>query len=181
MACNLATCLDAAPQMPYSLYTSYKKCSVPSTWNCTWPLSIWNIASSGHYELKIAFTSTREREVKVCSGMVSLMIVKMTVFTVVKKNKMHVFEQPITLWWLANTDVWLSLKNHLRGALPLERVLLLLKPFKMYFQWPISQIPQCIRHISHNAAFCNRNVYISVTKWCYWGIWDWCIVGFIQV
>ena len=45
----------------YSLYTSYKKCSVPSTWNCTWPLSIWNIASSGHYELKIAFSSTRER------------------------------------------------------------------------------------------------------------------------
>ena len=24
---------------------------------------------------------------------------------------------------------------------------------------PISQLPQCIRHISHNAAFCNRNVH----------------------
>ena len=29
----------------------------------------------------------------------------------------------------------------------------------------ISQIPQCIRQISHNAPFCNRNVYISVTEW----------------
>ena len=29
---------------------------------------------------------------------------------------------------------------------------------------PIWQIPQCIRQISHNAPFCNRNVHISVTK-----------------
>ena len=31
---------------------------------------------------------------------------------------------------------------------------------------PISQIPQCASPISHNASFCNRNVHISVTKWC---------------
>ena len=33
---------------------------------------------------------------------------------------------------------------------------------------PISQIPQCIRQISKNAPFCNRNVHvhISVTKCC---------------
>ena len=29
-----------------------------------------------------------------------------------------------------------------------------------------SQIPQCIRQISHKAPFSNRNVHISVTKWC---------------
>ena len=40
---------------------------------------------------------------------------------------------------------------------------------------PISRIPECIRHISHNAPFCN-----SVTKWCIagygtdasWDLWD---------
>ena len=31
---------------------------------------------------------------------------------------------------------------------------------------PSSQIPQCIRQISHNAPFCNRNVHISVSSWC---------------
>ena len=31
---------------------------------------------------------------------------------------------------------------------------------------PISQIPQCTSPMSHNAPFCNRNVDISVTKWC---------------
>ena len=41
----------------------------------------------------------------------------------------------------------------------------------------ISQIPQCIRQISHNAPLCNRNVHISVTKWCIVGredgaLWD---------
>ena len=30
----------------------------------------------------------------------------------------------------------------------------------------IAQIPLCTSHISHNASFCNRNVHISVTKWC---------------
>ena len=45
---------------------------------------------------------------------------------------------------------------------------------------PISQIPECICAISHNATFCNRNVHISVTKWCImgyvcdalWDLWD---------
>ena len=31
---------------------------------------------------------------------------------------------------------------------------------------PVSQIPQCTSPVSHNASFCNRNVHISVTKWC---------------
>ena len=44
---------------------------------------------------------------------------------------------------------------------------------------PILQIPQCIRRIYHNASFCNRNVHISVTKWCIVGngtgaLWDLC-------
>ena len=46
---------------------------------------------------------------------------------------------------------------------------------------PQFQIPQCIWMISHNESFCNRNVHISVTKWCivgygtgvWWGLWDW--------
>ena len=48
---------------------------------------------------------------------------------------------------------------------------------------PISQIPQCISQISHNAPFCNRNVH-TCAHFCYkmvhCGIWDWCIVGFVQ-
>ena len=47
----------------------------------------------------------------------------------------------------------------------------------------ISQIPQCISQISHNAPFCNRNVHTGA-HFCYkmvnCGIWDWCIVGFVQ-
>ena len=43
----------------------------------------------------------------------------------------------------------------------------------------MSQILQCIRQISHNAPFCNRNVHISVTKRCIVGyrtgaLWDLC-------
>ena len=34
---------------------------------------------------------------------------------------------------------------------------------------PTSQIRQCIRQISHDAPFCNRNVHISVAKWCIMG------------
>ena len=44
---------------------------------------------------------------------------------------------------------------------------------------PISQIPQCTSPISHNASFCNRNVHISVTKWCIVG-YLWYIVGFVR-
>ena len=67
------------------------------------------------------------------------------------------------------------------------------------------QVPQCIKHISHNSAFCNRMcVHISVTIWCivgyesgklqpctdknyvyhrindFWILESWCIVGFVQ-
>ena len=48
---------------------------------------------------------------------------------------------------------------------------------------PISQIPQCIWQISHNAPFWNRNVH-TCAHFCYkmvhCGIWDWCIMGFAQ-
>ena len=51
---------------------------------------------------------------------------------------------------------------------------------------PISQISQCIgkcTNASHNAPFCNRNVH-KCAHFCYkmvhCGIWDWCIVGFMQ-
>ena len=44
----------------------------------------------------------------------------------------------------------------------------------------VAQIPQCTSFVSHNAPFCNRNVHISVTKWCIvgylstalWDLWD---------
>ena len=44
---------------------------------------------------------------------------------------------------------------------------------------PISQIPKCIRQISHNATFCNRNVH-TCAHFCYkllhCGIWHRCIL-----
>ena len=47
-----------------------------------------------------------------------------------------------------------------------------------------SQIPQCIRLLSHNAPLCNRNVHICA-HFCYnvvhCGIVVWCIVGFVTV
>ena len=49
--------------------------------------------------------------------------------------------------------------------------------------WPISQIPQCIRQISHNATFCNRNVH-TCAHFCYkmlhCGMWHRCILGFVR-
>ena len=48
---------------------------------------------------------------------------------------------------------------------------------------PISQIPQRICAISHNAAFCNRNVHMCA-HFCYkmlhCGISVWCILGFVR-
>ena len=48
----------------------------------------------------------------------------------------------------------------------------------------VSQTPQyIIRQISLDAPFCNRNVH-TYEHFCYQmvhcGIWDWCIVGFVQ-
>ena len=48
---------------------------------------------------------------------------------------------------------------------------------------PISEIPQCIGQIYHNAPFCNRNVHTCEHygyKMMHCEIWDWCIVGFAQ-
>ena len=48
---------------------------------------------------------------------------------------------------------------------------------------PISQIPQCIIQISHNATFCNRNEH-TCAHFCYkmlhCGIWHICILGFVR-
>ena len=47
---------------------------------------------------------------------------------------------------------------------------------------PISQIPECICDISHNAPFCNRNVHMSA-HFCYkmvhCGVWHRYILGFV--
>ena len=46
----------------------------------------------------------------------------------------------------------------------------------------ISQIPQCIRQIYHNAPFCNRKVH-TCAHFCYkmvhCGLFVWCIMGFV--
>ena len=47
----------------------------------------------------------------------------------------------------------------------------------------ISHSPRCIRKISHNASFFNKNMH-TCTHFCYkevhCGIWYWGIVGFVQ-
>ena len=48
---------------------------------------------------------------------------------------------------------------------------------------PISQIPECICAISHNAPFCNRNVHMCAHfsyKMMHCGIWHRCILGFVR-
>ena len=44
---------------------------------------------------------------------------------------------------------------------------------KFFSTTPAAQIPQCTSPISHSAPICNRNVHISVTKWC--------IVGYLAI
>ena len=48
---------------------------------------------------------------------------------------------------------------------------------------PMSQILQCIRQISHNTTYCNRNVH-TCAHFCYemvyCGIWYWCFVVFVR-
>ena len=51
-------------------------------------------------------------------------------------------------------------------------------PRKYQRNRPISQIPQCIRQMSHNAPFCDRNVHCYKLVRC--AILDWCIVGYVQ-
>ena len=52
-----------------------------------------------------------------------------------------------------------------------------------WYNRPISQIPKYICAISHNAAFCSRNVHMCA-HFCYkmvhCGIFVWCIVGFVR-
>ena len=47
----------------------------------------------------------------------------------------------------------------------------------------LAKIPQCVRQISHNAQFCNRNVHICA-HFCYKmvhrGVFVWCTVGFVR-
>ena len=51
----------------------------------------------------------------------------------------------------------------------------------------IFQIPQCIRQMSHNALFCNKNkcshMHVHIFhgyKIVHFGIWDWYIMGFVN-
>ena len=62
-----------------------------------------------------------------------------------------------------------------------RKIILMVLQCKFYR--PISQIPWCITQMSHNASFRNRNVH-TCAHFCYkmvhCGIWDGCIVGFVQ-
>ena len=45
----------------------------------------------------------------------------------------------------------------------------------------LAEIPQCIRQISHNAPFCNRNVHMC-EHFCYSGaLWDICLMHCVQL
>ena len=54
----------------------------------------------------------------------------------------------------------------------------------MHYNCPILQIPQCTCPISYNTPYWNRNVHISVPKWCIvgygtgalWDLWGWSTV-----
>ena len=54
------------------------------------------------------------------------------------------------------------------------------------FQKSILKIPQCIRQISQNALFSNRNMHTLCTYFCYYNIvycgmiWGWSIMRFVQ-
>ena len=53
------------------------------------------------------------------------------------------------------------------------------KKIKLWIYWFISQVPQCIRPMTHNTPFCNKNVH-ACYKMVHCRIWDWCIAGFMQ-
>ena len=80
----------------------------------------------------------------------------------------HWSYQPIMQWGTRQSQSIFRPTNHKR-VMPANR--------------SISQISQCIRQISHNTSFCNRNVHICA-HFCYkilhCGIWDCCIVGFVR-
>ena len=74
-------------------------------------------------------------------------------------------------WWLMTNVVnaskhhhsycvWQELHQNRRGITLIGCILL------KALNRPSSQIPQCIRQISHDVPFHNRNVHLSVTKWC---------------
>ena len=52
-------------------------------------------------------------------------------------------------------------------------------PICFRINWPISQIPECICAISHDATFRNRNVHMCAhfcNKMAHYGIFVWCIM-----
>ena len=92
-----------------------------------------------------------------------------------------------TMCQKAWTGCWINSRvpGHLRGSIQTHAISAAAPTLTtcVCSNRPISQIPECIRQISHNASFCNRNVrtcaYFSY-KLVHCGIWDWCIVGFVQ-
>ena len=50
---------------------------------------------------------------------------------------------------------------------------------EIYIYRPISQIPRCIKQISHNAPLCNTREHVCC-KMVHCGIWEWCIMGFVR-
>ena len=74
----------------------------------------------------------------------------------------------MVIWWIKWSKSWSAIDDVMK-SLSVSR--------------PTVQIPQCIRQISHNVPFCNRNVH-TCAHFCYkmvhCGIWDWCIMGFVK-
>ena len=90
----------------------------------------------------------------------------------------HRYDACIWDWYFINIDpIIFALKGTVSVYLIPKRMLM--RPGRIIFEiWLYNrQIPQCNGQIAHGAPFCNRNMHISVTKWCTVGcetsaLWD---------
>ena len=76
-------------------------------------------------------------------------------------------------WWFQTP--WRPLWRHCNGWRHRRMSLWCMACGYCALDWPTSQIPQCIRQISHNAPFCNRNVHTRAHL-CYKMVH--CVVGY---
>ena len=77
---------------------------------------------------------------------------------------------------------WHAIK-YLTASVMLRDNIMDIISFTPYNNRPIWQIPQCISLVSHSAPFCERNVHTCAHfsyKMVHCGIWDRCIVGFVN-
>ena len=83
---------------------------------------------------------------------------------------------------LFSADMSVNIGAYTRGGICMTRRRMLAIHPDLYL-WsansPISQIPQCIRRVSHTIPFLHTRAYYCY-KEVHCGIWDWCIEGFVQ-